>query len=94
MGDGDLKGAYNRAPFFYGKNYAYLMENMYVLLISVDKHLSVAITDRPFIPKSKVYDYVKISKNLTDDETKKASYDLKVRNIVIFELRSTMYYFI
>lgn len=83
MGDNDPKETYNRPPVFKDENYAYWKENMYVHLLSVDKNLWIAVTEGSFIPKRKVDDPIKYPKDWTDDETKKASYDLKVRYILI-----------
>lgn len=78
----DSKGAYNREHIFKGETYAYWKDNMYVHLLSVDKNLWVAVTDDPLCPKGGG-DFVKHPKDWIDNETKQASYDLKVRNILI-----------
>lgn len=44
--------------------------------MSVEKYLWVAITDGPFIPTYKVDDSIKLRKDSSDYETKKAPYDL------------------
>ena len=58
---------------------------MYVHLLSVDENLWCAFTEGPFIPQGDD-DIVKHPKDWNDDETKKASYDLKARNIIILAL--------
>lgn len=65
MGGDDLKRAYNKTPIFKGGNYVYWKENMHVHLIFLDIHLWVAITDIPFIPKSKVDNCVKLPKDVS-----------------------------
>lgn len=47
----DPKGVYNIVLTFKGKNYAYLKDNMYVPLMSVDKMFCVAIEDGHFALK-------------------------------------------
>lgn len=59
--------------------------------MSVNKYLWVAITDGPFIPKNKQDNSIKLSKDWTHDETKKVSYDLKARNILISALSTEVY---
>lgn len=94
MDSNDSKGAYSRTSIFKGENYAYQKDNMYVHLVSIDKMLWVAITDEPLILKNKVDDYGKLTKDWSDDETKKASQDLKTLNILISMLSTKVYYFI
>lgn len=53
--------------------------------------LWVAVADNPFIPKGDD-NTVKHPKNWTHDETKNASYDLKVRNILISDLSVKVFY--
>lgn len=53
----------------------------------------VEIIDILFIPKNEVDGSIKLPKDCSDDETKKASYDLK-ENILISVLSSKVYYFI
>lgn len=89
--DDNPNGAYNRAPIFKGENYTYWKVNMYVHLLSVDKNLWYVITEGPFIPKGK-QDIVKHLKDWNDAGTKKASYDLKARNILISTLSSKVFY--
>lgn len=81
MGDDDPNGAYNRTLVFKGVKYVYWKENIYVHLISVYKIQCVEVTDEPFIPKGDG-DIIKDPKDFTIDETKKASYELKVGNIL------------
>lgn len=38
MDNNDSKGAYSRSPIFKGGSYAYWKNNMYVHLMSVEKH--------------------------------------------------------
>lgn len=67
---------------------------MYVHLISVDSQLCFAI-EEGFVSPQKFVDGVSIKKLLkewNDDETKKASYDLKARNIRIFSLSVNVYF--
>ena len=54
----------------------------------------MVITDKLFIPKTEVNRVftLKSHKDWSDDETKKASYDLKARNILIFALSVKVYY--
>lgn len=87
-----LKGAYNRVSHFKGKNYVFWKENMCIHLMWVDKYLWVTTSDKPFFPGNEVDNFVKLPKDWTDDETKKALYDLKARNILIFELSAKVYY--
>lgn len=87
----DPKGAYNRAPIFRVENYTYWKENMYVHLLSVDKNLWCVVTKGPFISKGDD-DVVKHPKDWTNDETKKASYDLNARNILVFALIAKLLY--
>lgn len=88
MDKDDPKGAYNKALIFKGGNYDYWKDNMYVHLMLVEKVIWLAITDEVFLPKTKVDgDFiVKFPKDWYDEETKKASYVLKVRNILIYAL--------
>lgn len=65
---------------------------MYVHLISIEKYLWVAITQEPFIPNNKANNYVKLPKDWIEEETKKASYDLKLRNIIITISSAKVYY--
>lgn len=60
----------------------------------VNKMLWVAITDEPFIPKSKVNGIFteKLPKDWSVEETKKASYDIKESNILISTLSIKVYY--
>lgn len=45
----------------------------------------------PFIPKNEVGDSIKNPKDWNNDENKKASYDLKARNIFICTLSAKVY---
>lgn len=47
----DPKGVYNIVLTFKGKNYAYLKDNMYVPLMSIDKMFCVTIEDGLFALK-------------------------------------------
>lgn len=60
--------------------------------MSIDKYLWVEITSMPFIPQNKVDNSVKLPQDWINDETKKASYDLKARNILLFVLITIVYY--
>lgn len=63
---------------------------MYVYLLLVDKILWCAITEQPFIPK-RVDDVVKHPKHWDDVKTKKASYYLKVRSLLIYTLSAKVF---
>ncbi|XP_050874924.1 uncharacterized protein LOC127078519 [Lathyrus oleraceus] len=89
--DNDPKGAYNRAPVFKGENDIYWKLIMYVHLLSVDKNLRCAVTEGLYIPKGD-NSVVKQPKDWTDDETKKASYDLKAKNIIILAISAKAFY--
>lgn len=71
----------------------YWKDNMYSYLISVHKMLKVVIVDISFVLK-RVVDGVKTIKPIKywdDEESKKASYHLKVRNILISTLSANVY---
>lgn len=89
--DDDLKEAYNRAPIFKGINYTYWKSIMYVQLLSVNKDMWWHVTERPFIPEGDE-DVVKHPKHWDDTKTKNSSYDLKVRNILIYALSAKVFY--
>lgn len=55
------------------------------IFLSINKNLWCVVTDGPFIPKGND-DVVKHPKDWDDSKTKKASYDLKARNILIYAL--------
>lgn len=55
------------------------------------KNLWRVVTEGPYIPKGG-NDVVKHPKDWTDDETKKASCDLKVRNIIILGVSDKVFY--
>lgn len=50
----------------------------------IDNILWVETIDILFNPKNEVNDSIKLPKDWTDDESKKASYNLKARNILIY----------
>lgn len=56
------------------------------------KNLSVAVADEPFIPRNEVDNSIEHPEDWTDDETKKASYDLKIMSILIFALSVKVLY--
>lgn len=92
----DSKGAYNRAPIFTGENYAYWRDCMYIHLMSEDIQYWLAIEDITFVPQ-KVIDGVsvaKLPKDWNEAETKKVSYDLKAKNILISPLSMNVYFYI
>lgn len=64
---------------------------MYIHFLSVDKNLWCDVTEGPYISKDD-NDVVKHPKDWTDDETKNASYNLKVRNIIISTLNVNVFY--
>lgn len=66
---------------------------MYVHLLSVDKNRWCVVTEGPYISKGN-NDIVKHPKDWNDDETKKASYDLKARSIIISTLTAKIFYLI
>lgn len=66
---------------------------MFEHLLSIDKYLWCAVTEGPFIHKGDD-DVVKHPKDWDDAETKKVSYDLKVRNILISTLGAKVFYLI
>ena len=64
---------------------------MYVHLLSVDKNMWCVVTEGSFIPKGNG-DVVKHLKHWNNAETKKASYDLKARKILIYALSAKVFY--
>lgn len=84
--DDEPNGVYNREPIFKAK----------IILIGkwtckVDKNLLCVITEGPFIPNGDD-DIVKNPKDWNDNETKKALYYLKARNILISDLNAKVFY--
>lgn len=67
------------------KNHTYWKVNMYVHLLSVEKNRWCVVTEGLFIPKDDD-SIAKHPKDCMNDDTKKASYDLKARNILISAL--------
>lgn len=94
MGKDNLNGAYNRAPIFRGENYVYKKDYMFVHLMSLDKMLQVAIIRNHFVLIRIVdgIETIKPRKNWDKVKSKKCSYDLKVRNIIISSLNANVYY--
>lgn len=88
--DYDPKGAYSRTLVFKGENYTYWKANMYIHFLLVDKNLWCVVTEGPFIPKDDD-DFVKHPQDWSDDETKKVSYDLKARNILMSTLSAKVF---
>lgn len=67
---------------------------MYLHLILFDKMIWVSIKDGLFIPKSTIegFETIKLPNDWIDEETRKASYDLKAKYILISALSGSVYY--
>lgn len=64
---------------------------MYVHLLLVGKNMWYVVTQGPLTPKDDD-EVVKHPKYWNDGETKKASYDLKARNMLIYALSTKVFY--
>lgn len=89
--DDNPKGAYNKALVLKGEIYTYWISIIYVHFLSNDKNLSCVVIERPFTPNG-ADAILKHPKDWDDTRTKKVSYDLKARNILIFALSAKVFY--
>jgi len=94
MTNKELKGAYNRAPIFYGENYDNWKEWMSVHIQSVNMDVCDDVVNEQFEQEVDVNDVMqnKPKANWTDDDKKKGQYDLKARNILISALGMNEYH--